>query len=162
MAALVLFAGLVVAVFLPSARGTCGLPPLGTNEFCHGNDRMVNGIVLWLSVGAAGALIALAARSRAAFIVGTLMLLAGGLAAATVVRPSYSCRPGFHLIYNGGELLPPVCKVLVAPGVGMAPFVDHRMALRLAIVGGTVLVTMACAVPWVLRNRSARPSLVSG
>ena len=88
---LVLLAGVLLAMLLPAGRGTCGLPPFGNDEFCRGNDRMVNAIVLFSAIGLSAPLFALASASRRAIIVGVVVVL------ASASRRLHSSTPRPHV-----------------------------------------------------------------
>lgn len=141
---MVLFMGVATAILLPPGRGTCGLPPIGANEFCGGNDYRVKVAVLLGSLGTAVALIALSRWTWMAVSLSAMALLVAGLGIAALVPSELSCPAGLRLHYGLTRDARPVCAEVGNPGRRVPPAVNPRAPLRagFALGGFTLAATV--------------------
>jgi hypothetical protein len=139
---LILLVGAAFAVLLPPGRGTCGLPPVGTNEFCQGNDYSVKLAVFVGSLGTGFALLALAWWKWTAVSLAAAALVLTGFGVSALVPDDVSCPAGRRVLYGVTPDARPVCSEVrtVRPAPRVPPTVDERVPLRVGLVlGGFVL-----------------------
>jgi hypothetical protein len=152
---LIILAGSAIALVLPPGQGTCGLRPVGTNEFCAGNDVSVKLAVLIGSVGTGFTFIALAWWKWIAVAVAGLASVLTGFGVALIVPDGLSCPPGYRLLYGVLEDTRPLCGDVDTLGAAMRlpPMVDHRLPIRGGVVLGGFLLAGSVIVA---RARSDR------
>src|SRR5713226_2770547 len=100
VAGCILLAGLGVALFLPPGRGTCGMPPFGTNEFCGGNDYALKATVALGTLGLSAGFFSLAALRRWGGLIGALIVALTAIGISASVPDRLGCPPGRSLNYS--------------------------------------------------------------
>jgi len=142
-----LVGGTVAAIALRPGRGTCGLPPFGTDEFCFGNDYGLKWSVFVAAVGLSGVAFLVGSSMSKRFLLAAAASLLASLALAALIPRSITCPDALRLNYYLTADHSPLCSAPVPSAAsGTAPLVNPRIGLRAALVsagGGLALLLLA-------------------
>lgn len=153
-----LVGGTTAAIALRPGRGTCGLPPFGTDEFCFGNDYGLKWSVFVATAGLAGVTFIVGSSVSRRFLLAAAVALLAGLAVAALIPTSTTCPGRLRLNYYLTAHNSPLCSA-AAPSAasGTAPLVNQRTGLRAAVVSaGAGLALLLVAEEAAERKRRRR------